>query len=229
MLSSSWLVIWAYHLSLFQCRRSQSSQPQPVTGTTQAIPVTMPRTQIVETSTDPQHRDVPSEFAANPKTALIIGVPGAGKGMFVANTIRELRRNRPELRVFGIDPKNDKKETGYWEDGYDKVWRVDIINEKLSDEDFIKWLEDKVEKFKDEPGEKLLVFDEITLSFRRWGSTDKKSFDAYTNYKISVASSGDSRGIYIWEIGQVAHASDLNVSGGLRGISRPIRDRFQSG
>jgi hypothetical protein len=184
----------------------------------QTMPI-MPKTEFVTASTG-SDRNIPEEFARNPKTALIIGVPGAGKGMFVANTIRLLREKSPELKVFGIDPKNDPKETGYWAEGYDKVWRTD--NESMTDEAFIAWLDKCIAMFKAELGEKLLVFDEITLSFRRWGAADKKSFDAYTNYKISVASSGDSRGIYIWEVGQVAHASDLNVSGGLRGISKPF-------
>ena len=181
------------------------------------MPVMPPAEFIVPTSKD---RDIPKEFASQPKTSMIIGVPGAGKGIFVSNAIRYLRAARPELQVWGIDPKNDPKETGYWEQGYDKVFRFD--NERMSDDQFVEWISNCIDKFKVLEGEKLLVFDEITLSFRRWASTDKKSFDSYCNFKVSVASSGDSRGVYLWEVGQIANAADLNVSGGLRSISKPV-------
>ena len=43
----------------------------------------------------------------------VIGVPGAGKGMFVSNLLRLVRHHHPQLHLFGMEVKGDANEAGY--------------------------------------------------------------------------------------------------------------------
>lgn len=59
--------------------------------------------------------DIVSEMTDRISNMLIIGIPGSGKGMLVANATRVAKAKHQNLKIFGIDPKNDPKETGYFD------------------------------------------------------------------------------------------------------------------
>ena len=160
------------------------------------------------------------EFGAAPKTAMIIGVPGAGKGMFTSNAVRELKARHPSLYILAIDPKDDPNETGYWEQGFNKVMRFN--QENLTADALLDYVERIVESFKKIDGPKLLLFDEMTVMFRRLKDANKKAYQEIVNYLIGICSSGDSRGIYFWGVGQSANADDYGFSGGIRSVFKPV-------
>lgn len=174
----------------------------------------------IEVYTPRQDWDVVESLTDNLKSSLLIGVPGAGKGMLMGHWIRAIKTKYPELQIWGIDPKDDPKEAGYWAAGFDKVFRAN--NERMSNAELIDWLSGCLDKFRMAPDGKILVWDEFTISCRRWESGDKAGFREVTDFLISLGSSGDSRRNYVLAVGQIPNASDMGMSGGTRGIFKPI-------
>lgn len=164
--------------------------------------------------------DVVQDLTDNLRSTLVIGVPGAGKGMLMSHWIRRIKAQYPELQIWGIDPKDDPKETGYWTAGFDKVFRAN--NERMTSTDFIGWLQGCLDKFRMAPDGKVLLWDEFTISCRRWSKQDKAGFDEITDYLVSLSSSGDSRQNYIIGVGQVPNAGDMGMSAGIRGVFKPV-------
>jgi len=165
--------------------------------------------------------DVVGDLSANLKSTLIIGVPGAGKGMLLSHLVRRVKQDHPEIKIVGIDPKADPKETGYWTEGFDEAFRSN--SGQMDDIEFTAWIQDCVEYFKSmRPENKLLVIDEWSVVCRRWSTFDKKGFDSFINYLTFIGSSGDSRREYLIGVGQVPNAGDMGMSGGIRGIFKPI-------
>jgi hypothetical protein len=181
--------------------------------------IAMPQTEIITHSTTPT-RDIIGDLATSLKSSLIIGVPGSGKGMLMSHLVRRIRMNYPELKIVGLDPKADDKETGYWKNGFDKVFRAN--NERMDDIAFVEWMKSSFDQFRLMPDGKILIWDEFTISCRRWSTADKASFNEIINYIVSTCSSGDSRRNYIFGIGQIPNASDMGMSGGTRTIFKPI-------
>lgn len=182
--------------------------------------IAMPKTEIISHPSSAPVRDVVGELAANLKSTLMIGVPGAGKGMLMSHLVRRIRLNYPELKIIGIDPKDDPKETGYWSECFDKVYRAN--NERLDDRSFVDWMKGAVDYFRMLPDGKILIWDEFTISCRRWSTQDKASFNEIISWMISVCSSGDSRRNYVFAVGQIPNATDMGMTGGSRGIFKPI-------
>ena len=187
--------------------------------------VALPKAEIMNEPPVPQKYsnqspDFVSELASTPKTIMCVGVPGAGKGMLLANFIRALKAKHPNIWVLGVDPKADPQEVGYWSQGFDKAIRFN--NENLDAENVLDAIERCIEKFKAYDGPKLLVLDEMTVICRRCKSADKKRYQEIVDYLISICSSGDSRQIYFWGMGQSANAEDYGFSGGIRSIFKPI-------
>jgi|GEM_PF-4063343 len=186
----------------------------------QASRIAMPRTEIISHPSSAPVRDIVGDLATNLASTLLIGVPGAGKGMLMSHLVRRIRLNYPELKIIGIDPKDDPKETGYWSESFDKVYRAN--NERLDDRSFVEWIKGALDNFRMLPDGKILIWDEFTISCRRWSSYDKASFTEVISWMISVCSSGDSRRNYVFAVGQIPNATDMGMSGGTRGIFKPL-------
>ncbi|MEL7142347.1 MAG: hypothetical protein AAFR25_01545 [Cyanobacteria bacterium J06629_19] len=150
----------------------------------------------------------------------VVGVPGAGKGMFVSNLLRLVRQHHPQLHIFVMEGKGDEKEAGYWQGVADDIRSIQGLDE--SPIDIVAWINGCLEDFKAIEGPKLLVFDEVTYLYKVWQATEKEGFEDYIQYKIGLSSMGDSLQGYIWEIGQVSNAKDLGVSAGIRSLFKPI-------
>lgn len=180
-------------------------------------PALPPQPQILEPQTD----NFPERLGLNPKCFMIFGVPGAGKAMVMTHAARTLKRTKPHIKLVGVDPKNDPKETGNWADGFDHVFRKRVS--QLDNHDFLKWVKGIVQFFKKLPDGKVLIFDEVTSTFTRWSRLDKQSFESFmVDYCTFLSSSGDSLNNYVWLIGQVPHASALGIDGGIRSIYKPV-------
>ena len=150
----------------------------------------------------------------------VVGVPGAGKGMFVSNLLRLVRRYHPQLHIFVMEGKGDAKEAGYWQGVADDIRSIQGLDE--SPVSIVAWINGCLEDFKAISGPKLLIFDEVTYLYKVWQTTEKESFEDYIQYKIGLSSMGDSLQNYIWEIGQVSNAKDLGVTAGIRSLFKPI-------
>ena len=150
----------------------------------------------------------------------VVGVPGAGKGMFVSNLLRLVRRHHPQLHIFVMEGKGDEKEAGYWRGIANTIRSIQGLEE--SPVNIIAWINGCLEDFKAVSGPKLLIFDEVTYLYKVWQTTEKESFEDYIQYKIGLSSMGDSLQNYIWEIGQVSNAKDLGVTAGIRSLFKPI-------
>lgn len=157
----------------------------------------------------------------NLESLLIIGNPGAGKAMLMSNLVPLVRAKYPEIKIVGIDPKGDPKETGYWSNsGFDEVYRC--VHMTMDDGDYIEWFKDKIDKLKNEGENVLYVVDEFTATARKFAKYDKGGFDSFISLMVGIASSGPSRRMFVWGIGQIPHAAAMGVSGGERAIFRPI-------
>ena len=150
----------------------------------------------------------------------VVGVPGAGKGMFVSNLLRLVRQHHPQLHIFVMEGKGDAKEAGYWQGVADDIRSIQGLD--ASPVSIVAWINGCLEDFKAISGSKLLIFDEVTYLYKVWQTTEKESFEDYIQYKIGLSSMGDSLSNYIWEIGQVSNAKDLGVTAGIRSLFKPI-------
>ena len=150
----------------------------------------------------------------------VVGVPGAGKGMFVSNLLRLVRQHHPQLHIFVMEGKGDEKEAGYWQGVANDIRSIQGLDE--SPLNIVSWINGCLEDFKAVEGAKLLIFDEVTYLYKVWQTTEKESFEDYIQYKIGLSSMGDSLQNYIWEIGQVSNAKDLGVTAGIRSLLKPI-------
>lgn len=179
--------------------------------------------------------DSAADLGQNPQSAIIAGVPGAGKGIFVSNALREVKRRNPHVKIFAIDPKNDPRETGYWSIA-DQLWRRDF--DQCSTEDAATWLIDRINEYRAYTGPKLLVLDEGTTAFtvlklakvfeeRDMGNGAVKMVpvDLLGEFKkilVAISGMGDSRESWIWIVCQVINCADLGLTGGVRSIFRSI-------
>ena len=107
----------------------------------------------------------------------VIGVPGAGKGMFVSNLLRLARRHHPQLHIFVMEGKGDAKEAGYWQGVADDIRSIEGLG--ASPVSIVAWINGCLEDFKAIEGPKLLVFDEVTYLYKVWQTTEKESFEDY--------------------------------------------------
>lgn len=205
-----------------QNKAEQQQTGEPVSDDSPVLVMTAIEHVAVPVSDDP-----PTNFTTTMKqiaqrlvSMTVIGVPGAGKGMFVSNLLRQVRHHHPQLHLFVMEGKGDAKEAGYWQGVADDIRSIQGLDE--SPIDVVAWINGCLEDFKAIEGPKLLIFDEVTYLYKVWQKTDKEGFEDYIQYKVGLSSMGDSLDNYIWEIGQVSNAKDLGVTAGIRSLFKPI-------
>ena len=196
-----------------QREQAQLSDGQTTTVTTEATTTERDRPSSTFTETMQQ-------IAKRLVSMTVVGVPGAGKGMFVSNLLRLVRQHHPQLHIFVMEGKGDQKEAGYWQGVADDIRSIQGLDE--SPVNIVAWINGCLEDFKAVEGPRLLIFDEVTYLYKVWQTTEKESFEDYIQYKIGLSSMGDSLQNYIWEIGQVSNAKDLGVTAGIRSLFKPI-------
>jgi hypothetical protein len=141
---------------------------------------------------------------------LIIGTPGSGKGMLLANAIRAAKAKYPDLKVFVIDPKASDQEKGYF-DGVADVVKL-LKCETADPKTVVEWLEKCFQEYYqywEKHKRVLLVFDEGTLA----GSKAKSAkSDIVKNTVIGLASAGDGEGRNIWITSLSPYIGDLGLN-----------------
>jgi DNA gyrase/topoisomerase IV subunit A len=166
--------------------------------------------------------DLIKSIAENLKNTLIVGVPGVGKDLFLSNLLRSLRVTQPGATIFFIDPKNDPKESGYFEGCVDYPYRLNIT--EVSPEKVYSWVCESLEEFENfNAGTelKILCFGEIAATMKILG-TVKGAAQLLKAKFVSYSSSGDSRGIKFIASSQNAHTDGIGFNGGERSIFTPI-------
>jgi hypothetical protein len=170
-----------------------------------------------------------AEMSHNVRSSLIVGIPGAGKGLTVSNLIGKVRHYRPELQIFGTDPKNDPKETGYWQ-GYTAIDRFDM--ERLDGWEIEQRLTGDLNRFLDAGDNALWVIDEFATLI---GMVSDKWLKGFTAKIQAIVQMGNSRGRYVWIVSQSGNLSELKLQPSLRSslellaIVRPGSDAAVAG
>ena len=206
-----------------QNKAEEQQQTGDLTSGDPLVPATTETAQVAAPVSGPpptNFTDTMQQIAQRLLSMTVIGVPGAGKGMFVSNLLRLVRHHHPQLHLFVMEGKGDAKEAGYWQGVADDIRSIQGLDE--SPVNLVAWINGCLGDFKAIEGPKLLIFDEVTYLYKVWQTTDKESFEDYIQYKIGLSSMGDSLDNYIWEIGQVSNAKDLGVTAGIRSLFKPI-------
>jgi hypothetical protein len=145
---------------------------------------------------------------------LIVGVPGAGKGIIISNALDEIKKRHPGITLFYLDPKGDEKETGYF------VGRVDVLKRAkartMTPKEVVKWFRDCIKEFEAIAGDKLLVFDEATNVSGKFKAAGTSDLNWFKDVLRGFISCGDSEGLRIWIACQNPHTEALLLDGGLR-------------
>ena len=159
----------------------------------------------------------------------MVALSGAGKGVWLSNYIRWRKDYEPNLLVYWIDPKNDPKESGYFDESWIRAYRFRAID--LSVEDLISELQ---AAFRGYLGfianllaghPVLLIVDEclmVQFNLDEHGRNKSERGTLKTQI-VSAASVGDSDNKHIVCVSQSPNAGDSGVSGGvLRGLRKVV-------
>ena len=155
--------------------------------------------------------DIISEMISRISNTLIIGIPGSGKGMLVANAIRVAKRLHPNLKVFVIDPKADPKESGYFA-SCDVVKAYACMDANPST--VAAWAEatfNSYTQYAQQNERTLLIVDEGTLLGTK---LNQAKSTLLVDKLTSLASGGDSAGRNVWFMMQSPYVTgaSLNLS-----------------
>ncbi|MCC5632558.1 hypothetical protein LC613_33650 [Nostoc sphaeroides CHAB 2801] len=160
--------------------------------------------------------DIVREIASPIRNCIIFGIGGSGKGMLVANALRRIKAEKPNRKIFYIDPKNEPSEYGYTEGVVDVVRRKKCKNE--SPENICKWMDEVLDGTDESIGyiewannqeECLLVIDE--------GSTLGDAAKKCRNERIGtlilhISSLGGSSKENVWLLAQSPYVGPLGLN-----------------
>lgn len=142
----------------------------------------------------------------------IVGIGGSGKGMLLANALREIKRKYPGKKIFLVNGKVDPKERGYF-DGVVDVEKP-LHCETAKPQTVAAWFEAAMksyDEFAQEHNGALLVIDEGTIIGARLKTARCTDL---TDKLIGITSCGGSSGKNIWFVAQTpfvgANGSDTS-------------------
>lgn len=154
------------------------------------------------------------------QSTLIVGQPGAGKGLTIAYATRWVKQLHPACEIWAIDPKADPTEAAYWE-VCDRVLKCPI--RPFTTDEEIEQVKNAISQFIEEfqgstASMKLLIFDEalaVKEKTKGWFKGLMAGFNA-------LCSMGRSRKEYGWLVSQSPNADDYGISGGTRNVYRRV-------
>ena len=165
---------------------------------------------------------IADDLGSHIQNTLIVGKPGAGKGILLSNALRTAKAQQPGLSIYVIDPKGDALEQSYW-DGCDCV--ASKACAELMPIEVWEWVRSCIREFQMMKGPKLLVLDELRYlsnSFARCNDRQTKALDTFWYIVESFTSLGDAQRSHVWGVSQSTHTADLKVSGGTMGQFRVV-------
>lgn len=154
-----------------------------------------------------------SDFAD--KNVLILGISGDGKDFLVSNAVRHIKATQPQIKLFVIDPKGDKKESGYYQSVADKFEFAQCG--ELDDGQATMWFTQTFENWKalaSETDEQwLLIITETTLI----GGAFTRQKNNYLEEVLSKQfTTGSSYGKYTWVLAQNPNLAKLGMDSDAR-------------
>ncbi|MGI0495095.1 hypothetical protein ACN4EG_25200 [Alkalinema pantanalense CENA528] len=197
-------------------------QVQDQDAPTQQEPTSLPQSasqQAAKPSYAQTGDDVARSLAEKLQSTLIVGQPGAGKGMLIAMATREVKRLHPDVQIWAIDPKADPQEAGYWQ-ACDRMLSIPISPfTKFEDMDYIcDRIDGFIAEFQASNKPKLLIFDEALAAREK----APKWFKGLMSGFNALCSMGRSRRQYGWLVSQSPNTDDFGISGGVRNVYRRI-------
>ncbi len=213
---------------------SELAMPRPIQvgAHLEQVPVVNP----FDTPKGTQFYDVAKDLGGDrakkqfPQNCLIVGTPGAGKGIVLSNAIRSLKAQFPELYIIGVDPKAQPSEDGLWEVGdhsYTQVLRKPVMG--LSADEIAEWVATAIHTFNHIPAgvPRLLVVDELNALKASLDQLTKDSkfkpvqgwLNSYLTHLISL---GDGAGKWFWGVAQSANDKALPFDTSVRNNLRTV-------
>jgi len=164
--------------------------------------------------------DIALSLAERPQSTLIVGQPGAGKGVIAARAVRELKRLRPHVKIWMVDPKVEPKEAHYWEPcDYYLPAKIGKFSTKEEVRVACRSIEEFIRAYEASEGAKLLIVDE-GLALKEKNPQWVKEF-LMPGFN-ALCSMGRSPEEYGWLMTQSPNATDFGASGGVRNVYRRI-------
>ncbi|MGF1676397.1 MAG: hypothetical protein ACFCUV_22355 [Rivularia sp. (in: cyanobacteria)] len=156
--------------------------------------------------------DIVREMTDRLGNCFIVGIGGSGKGMLLANALREVKRKHPNKKIFLVNGKVDPKEAGYF-DGIVDVEKP-LHCESAKPQTVAAWFEAAMfdyDAFAVEHNGALLVIDEGTIIGARLKTAKCTTL---TDKLIGITSCGGSTGKNVWFVAQTpfvgANGSDTS-------------------
>ena len=134
-------------------RAEQQESNAPIAETTIAIAPTL---EIAPNHPPTNFTTTMQQIAQRLVSMTVVGVPGAGKGMFVSNLLRQVRQHHPQLHIFVMEGKGDAKEAGYWQGVANDIRSIQGLDQ--SPVSLVAWINGCLDDFKAIDGPKLLIF-----------------------------------------------------------------------
>lgn len=209
------------------------TNPKPAIITAQALqpittPLVSPTYQLASTVDiyDPHAKsriDIIVEMVNPIGNFFIVGLGGSGKGMLLANALREIKRLYPGKKIFLINGKDSPKERGYF-DGVVAPEQHKVLHcETAKPQTVAAWFEACVKEYDEFAvvnNGALLVIDEGTIIGARLKAANST---ALGDKIIGITSCGGDSNKNIWFVAQTpfagANGSDLSGIGQLTPIA----------
>lgn len=167
---------------------------------------------------DKPANDLISAMADRVRNTLVIGAQGSGKGLTISNALDAVKQKHPDTTIFYIDPKNDEKETGYFNGRVDVLRRIKGLEKSPSA--VVEWFKASIKEFQVTPGKKLLILDEATFLSTLMKNEGEGNW--FKSLIVGLVSVGDSAGWNIWILCLNPNTDDIGISGGLRSQLMPL-------
>ncbi|MBD1857717.1 MULTISPECIES: ATP-binding protein [Leptolyngbya] len=164
--------------------------------------------------------DIAKSLAEHLQSTLIVGQPGAGKGLTIAYATRWIKQLHPDCQIWAIDPKSDPAEADYWK-MCDRLLQCPI--RPFTPAEDMEAIQDAIDTFIAEfqnshAPMKLLIFDEALAVKEKTGQWFKGLMAGFN----ALSSMGRSSKQYGWLVSQSPNTSDFGISGGTRNVYRRV-------
>lgn len=164
--------------------------------------------------------DIARSLAEHLQSTLIVGQPGAGKGLAIAYATRWIKQLHPDCQIWAIDPKSDPAEADYWK-MCDRLLQCPI--RPFTPAEDMEEIQDAIDAFISEFQDarapmKLLIFDEALAVKEKAGKWFKGLMSGFN----ALCSMGRSSKQYGWLVSQSPNTDDFGISGGTRNVYRRV-------
>jgi hypothetical protein len=147
------------------------------------------------------------------RSGMIVGLPGAGKDLVMANVLGRIADRNPEMQIFLTDPKNSPKESGYFQ-RFNSA-NVDRFKAKgMSAFEIQERMEAMYSKVVNAGEKTLWAINEFATLV---GLVDDKWLKGFNAKLQTIVQMGDSEENYLWIVSQTGNLSELKLPSSLRG------------